>query len=62
LILVQPGHIDAPIDFRMMAVAREERTGRDFGDLVTERVVRPAGMQTALFVAETGAWPGNAVG
>ena len=46
----------------MLAVALEERTGRDFGELVTERVVRPAGMETAVFVAETGALPGGAVG
>jgi D-aminopeptidase len=49
-------------NFRMLAVALEERTGRDFGDLVTERIVRPAGMDNAVFVAETGALPGDAVG
>lgn len=49
-------------NFRMLAVALEERTGRDFGDLVTERVIRPAGLPTAVFVAETGQLPGEAVG
>lgn len=49
-------------NFRMLAAALEERTGQDFGDLVTERVVRPAGMETAVFVAETGQLPGEAVG
>jgi D-aminopeptidase len=49
-------------NFRMLAVALEERTGKEFGDLVTERIVRPAGMETAVFVTETGALPGDATG
>ena len=44
-------------------MALEERTRRNFGDLVTERVVRPAEMEkTTVFVAETGQWPGGAIG
>ncbi|TIS41679.1 MAG: D-aminopeptidase, partial [Mesorhizobium sp.] len=49
-------------NFRMLAVALEERTSKDFGDLVTERVVRPAGLETAVFMPETGQLPGDAVG
>lgn len=49
-------------NFRMLASAIEGRTGRDFGDLLTERTVRPAGMGTAVFAAETGDLPGGAVG
>ncbi len=49
-------------NFRMLALAVEEAAGRDFGELLTERVVRPAGMESAVFVTETGALPGGAIG
>lgn len=49
-------------NFRMLALAIAQAAGRDFGELLTERVVAPAGMETASFVAETGALPGGAVG
>ncbi|MBB3769614.1 D-aminopeptidase [Angulomicrobium tetraedrale] len=49
-------------NFRMLALAIEQASGRDFGDLLAERLVEPAGMETAVFAPETGALPGGAVG
>ena len=49
-------------NFRMLAHAIERKAGRDFGALLTERIVKPAGMATASFAPETGALPGGAVG
>jgi len=49
-------------NFRMLALALEQAAGRDFGEMLMERVVRPAGMETAAFVPETGALPGGAIG
>jgi D-aminopeptidase len=49
-------------NFRMLANAIERRAGREFGDLLIDRVVRPAGMETASFAPETGALPGGAIG
>ena len=49
-------------NFRLLALALEQHTGVAFGDLMIERVVKPAGLPTASFVAETGALPGGAVG
>ncbi|MDD3443876.1 MAG: D-aminopeptidase [Zavarzinia sp.] len=49
-------------NFRMLAIAVEQAAGRDFGEMMVERVVRPAGMETAVFAAETGALPGEATG
>lgn len=49
-------------NFRMLATAIEQKAGRSFGELLVKRIVEPAGMATASFVAETGALPGGAVG
>lgn len=49
-------------NFRLLALALEQHTGTPFGDLMMDRVVAPAGLETATFVAETGALPGGAVG
>jgi len=49
-------------NFRMLANAIERKAGRDFGELLTERIVKPAGMATASFAPETGALPGGAIG
>jgi hypothetical protein len=54
LILVGRGHIDAPINFRMMAVALDAHRAR-FRRPRHRAHRPPAGMQTALVVAETGA-------
>lgn len=49
-------------NFRMLANAIERKAGRDFGELLIDRVVKPAGMETASFAPETGALPGGATG
>ncbi|MDP3960914.1 MAG: D-aminopeptidase [Pseudorhodobacter sp.] len=49
-------------NFRLLALALEQHTGAAFGDLMMARVVGPAGLPTASFVAETGALPGGATG
>jgi len=49
-------------NFRLLALALEQKTGTPFGDLMMEQVVAPAGLKTASFVAETGALPGGATG
>ena len=49
-------------NFRMLALAVEQKTGRDFGEMLTERLLVPSGMETARFVAETSAFPGGAAG
>lgn len=49
-------------NFRVLSLALEQQTGRDFADLLMERVVRPAGMETAVFTPETSATPGGAIG
>ena len=49
-------------NFRMLALAIERKTGRDFGELLAERLLAPSGMETARFVAETSAVPGGATG
>jgi len=49
-------------NFRMLALAIERKTGRDFGELLAERLLAPSGMETARFVAETRAVPGGAAG
>ena len=38
------------------AIAIAEATGRDFGELLIERVARPAGMESAAFAPETSAF------
>lgn len=49
-------------NFRMLALAIEQKTGRAFGELLIERLLVPSGMETARFVAETSATPGGAEG
>ena len=49
-------------NFRILAKAIEQKAGRQFGELLTERIARPAGMETAVFAAETADLPGGAVG
>jgi D-aminopeptidase len=49
-------------NFRMLALAIEQKTGRDFGELLAERLLDPSGMETARFVAETSVIPGGAAG
>jgi D-aminopeptidase len=49
-------------NFRLLALALEQKTGTPFGDLMMRHVVIPAGLKTASFVAETGALPGGAMG
>jgi D-aminopeptidase len=49
-------------NFRMLALAVEKAADRNFGELLVERLLVPAGMETASFVAETGAFPGGATG
>ncbi len=49
-------------NFRILATVIEQKAGRHFGELLTERIVRAAGMETAVFAAETGDLPGGAVG
>jgi CubicO group peptidase (beta-lactamase class C family) len=38
-------------DYALLAAVIEERTKRPFEDVVTERILRPAGMSTALYTA-----------
>jgi CubicO group peptidase (beta-lactamase class C family) len=38
--------------YALLAAAIEEKTGRPFEDVVTERVLRPAGMSTARYTAD----------
>ena len=49
-------------NFRLLALALEQHSGTEFGDLMMARVVGPAGLPTASFVTETGALPGGATG
>jgi D-aminopeptidase len=49
-------------NFRMLATAVAEKAERPFGDMLVERIVRPAGMETAVFVGETWSVPGSPVG
>ena len=49
-------------NFRLLALAMQNRTGTAFGDLVMKHVVQPAAMETASFDEETGALPGGAAG
>lgn len=49
-------------NFRLLALALEQHTGTDFGDLMMDRVVRPVGLETATFGPETGALRGGAAG
>lgn len=49
-------------NFRLLATAIEQKTSRPFGDFLVDRIVRPAGMESALFAAETGDLPGGAIG
>ena len=49
-------------NFRMLAAAIAERSGRDFGELLIDRIAGPAAMNTAVFQADTGAVPGGAMG
>ncbi len=49
-------------NFRLLATAIERKAGQPFSELLIERVVRPAGMDGAVFAAETGDLPGGAVG
>src|SRR6476620_6669495 len=49
-------------NFRMLALALEEKTGRSFDDLIMEKVVTPAGMETACYGPETARLPGGATG
>jgi len=49
-------------NFRLLALALQQRTGVAFGDLVMKHVVEPAGLATATFDEDTGALPGGANG
>lgn len=49
-------------NFRILALAIEQKADRDFGELLTERLLSPAGMETANFIVETGGLPGGATG
>lgn len=49
-------------NFRMLALAVEQKTGRDFGEMLTERLLVPSGMETARFVAWRPAPSGGAAG
>lgn len=49
-------------NFRVLAAAVEQTASRPFGEFLMERVVRPAGMEGAVFAAETGELPGDAMG
>ena len=49
-------------NFRILATAIEQKASRQFGEILIERIVRPAGMEGAVFAAETGDLPGGAVG
>jgi D-aminopeptidase len=49
-------------NFRLLATAIEQKAGRPFGDYLMQQVVQPTGMESAVFAAETGALPGDAVG
>ena len=49
-------------NFRILATAIEQKASRQFGELLIERIVRPAGMEGAVFATETADLPGGAVG
>ena len=49
-------------NFRLLATAIEQKVGRPFGDYLMQQVVAPTGMEGAVFAAETGELPGDAVG
>ncbi len=49
-------------NFRILAAAIEQKASRQFGELLIERIVRPGGMEGAVFAAETADLPGGAVG
>lgn len=49
-------------NFRMLATAIEQKAKRPFGELLIERITKPAGMESAVFAAETADLPGDAVG
>ncbi|MEO6301023.1 MAG: serine hydrolase, partial [Paracoccaceae bacterium] len=49
-------------NFRLLALALQQRTGVAFGDLVLKHVVEPAGLETATFDEDTSALPGGATG
>jgi len=49
-------------NFRLLALALQQRTGVAFGDLIMKHVVEPAGLATATFNDETDALPGGATG
>lgn len=49
-------------NFRVLGTALEAHAGKPFEDLLMERIVRPAGMATAVYGPETRSVPGGAVG
>ncbi len=49
-------------NFRILANAIQQKSGRDFGELLVERIAKPAGLETAVFVTEASMVPGGAVG
>ncbi len=49
-------------NFRLLADLIERHSGRDFGALLRDRVLEPAGMATARIAPDTAALPGGAVG
>ncbi|HTN97564.1 MAG TPA: D-aminopeptidase, partial [Nordella sp.] len=49
-------------NFRLVSDLLEEKTKRDFGELLRERILAPAGMATARLNPETSRLPGGVVG
>jgi len=49
-------------NFRLVSDLIEDHVGRPFAEILTERILRPAGMETARFNPETGDIPGGGVG
>ena len=49
-------------NFRLLSDALEARTGRSFAELLRERILAPAGMETAFLAADTRAMPDGTEG
>jgi D-aminopeptidase len=49
-------------NFRLLSDVLQERAGRSFAELLTERVLRPAGMARAILAADTRALPDGTEG